>query len=215
MSMLMFVRDHFVNFLSDPNNNYAFTWICTVISALAGVLGWFFFPGTGLNAFCASTYLILQCWNWYYEEWIENSLHSQDRLAIGNRAIIVNLRVTVAGAAAGILVSMLLAAMLKLDLASGLLLFVYFGWVAAIAVSFISGTVKRILVSVLKEVCSVPFGLAFIWMGITTDEAFLDSRFKRVNAVAKKLFFGISGYSSNLTLLHNTDYILRRLPTRS
>ena len=212
--MLTFFRDHIDNFLHNPDNNYVFVWVWTLLLASFAMLAWIVLPSTTLSAVCIATYLILQGWRWYYDEWIENCLYPQDHEAIGNRAVVVNFRIAAFGAAAGILVSMLLGLMLKFDLNSTPLLLAYFIWIAAVPISFFNGTVKQALVYTLREVFGIPFDLAFFWMGLTTDEEYLDARYKKVNNLAKKLFAGISGYPSNLTLLHETDYIIRQLPTR-
>ncbi|MFK7754023.1 MAG: hypothetical protein AB8B51_15945 [Sedimentitalea sp.] len=105
--------------------------------------------------------------------------------------------------------------MLKLDLASTPVLVVYGAWIAAIAISVFNAAVKRRLISTLKEFGAVPFDLAFFLRGLTTEKDDLDDRYKRVNTLAKTLFAGISGSSSNLAFLHHTDDILSRIPTRT
>lgn len=212
--MLTHVRDHLSGFLSDPGNNYVFVWICTIFMGALSLLLWLLVPGFAVAGVCLAIYLSLECWRWYYSDWVENCLYSQPREVIGFRAIAVNLRIAVCGAAAGILVFAVAGLVLGRDLTSTGLIMVYLLWLVAIPLSFASKTVKRFLVAALREVCGIPFNLAFFLMGLFSPEYLLDSRYKRVNAVAKKLFSALTGYSSNLTLLHDTDDIMHSLPTR-
>ena len=202
------------NWLYDPHYNYATAWGITIYFLVVCVLTWAFFPGFFLFACLISTYVSLAGWNWYYSEWIENSLGSQAPEVIGNRAIFVNTRIALFGAASAIAVFAIVGIALNRDVTSSQFLIIASAFAIAVPLSLLSIRLKSILLRFMIEVCQIPFNLAIVWLAITNEESFLDKKYARLNSTATKLFARITGYSSNLSILHHPDYILSNLPKR-
>ena len=212
--MFIFLRNRIYDILNNPTYNYAAAWVSTAVFAFLSLLTGLVFPAYFVLALIISIHVSLDAWCWYYSDWIENSLRDQKREAIGNRAILINLRVAIFGALSAVFVVVVITLALNRDLTLTNLGMYYGLWAVAIPLSFVSDQVKRFLLVTLKEVFSIPFKIAFVWMAITNEEYQLDGKFGQVSNVARKLFSAISGYPSSLSLLHETDYILRHLPSR-
>lgn len=200
--------------LHNPEYNYATVLGATFLFGTLSLLAFIFFPSHFGIVTVMSIFLSLTGWRWYYSEWVENSLHGQPQEKIGNAAILMHLRLAAFGAAALIFVLVLFALILNRDVTSTPFLFLCGAIVLAVPVSMVSPTVTVWLVKILKEVCEVPFNVAILWMAVTTDEGFLGPRLKTLNKNGQRLLAWITGYSSNLSILHEADYIVSHFPKR-
>ncbi|MCW1952304.1 MAG: hypothetical protein KIH44_013170 [Octadecabacter sp.] len=203
-----------LSWLNNPEYNKATVWGVSIILIVLTLLSYLYLPAFFAFTLLCSIYIILSSWAWYYSEWVENCIYQQQQETIGNRAILIELRLALAGSASAVIVLLLVALALNRDINSNYILLLCGVFGIAIPISFIAPKVKALLLGFLKPVCEIPFHIAIIWMAITTDERLLDARYKTMNRNAKRLLAFITGYESNLSVLHDSQDILRQLPKR-
>ncbi len=200
--------------LADPANTFATSWGWTALFALVTLLTSVVWPfGTGIML-VLSVICICEIWSAYYADLIDSAHLPQHRKSIGPRALLIHVRLAVAGTLAliGILSAFTLAT--GAGLWSRPVAMVCGTCIAALPLWFVSDWVKVCLLSALQQVMNLPFQLTFMVLGATHDTSLLSQRHAELNGLSCRLFTAVTGYESNLNFLMKTEDLLYRLPTQ-
>jgi len=201
-----------LDWLEENAHHFIPAMIYTIGAGIVSFLSWTFLPSHAAFFSAFAFYIALWAWHYAYDTWVENCLHSQTQETLGRKAIVIQARLAVAGALAVILLVFMSGILLNRDLGSPVFKICSGLAILAVPASFFSHHIRYGLINILREMCLLPINIMIAFTAITRSEHLLNQEFKRINAIATKVFALISGYPSNLSMLHKTDYILKHLP---
>lgn len=209
------IHDYLYDVMIGPERLRWTAWGITLLfSALAVGAAWIF-PRESLAIYGAAIMCILAVWEGRYEEWSQNAHRSQDREAIGMRAVLVHLRIATFGALALVLLGFALIYATGRGIDPTWHLIANIAIALSIPLSFFVPAIRRFHLDATKATVNLPFQVAMLGFGTFSPLWMLDHHHARINVAARKAFGLVTGYPSNLTFLMNTDDILRKLPTKA